>query len=136
MLVRRDAIVVPDGSHSVIEEPLALEPKVLEKLSEPKKKPTVMDFVRYWGGKAIVDEAAAFEAFEKDHLNSGQFSALSSLSKAQISIESLHVRCAFAAGEIANAGKHALQDSFDGNSTFDEIIQAIGGPYGAEKPVR
>lgn len=47
----------------------------------------------------------------------------------------LHVRCCLAAEEITECCKRALQDFSDGNSTFDEMIQAMGGPYRAEKPV-
>lgn len=66
-------------------------------------------------------------------MDKGEFS--SNLSKADTSMESFHARCAFADAEIDNAGKHALQDFFNGNPTFDEMIRAIGRPYGAEKPV-
>lgn len=135
LLVHQDAIVVPERIHPVIEEPLALESKVPEKLPEPpKKKVTVMDFVTYSKGKAIVGAAGAFDAFNDDHLNPKEFAALEGLAQGEFSIEMFHVRCSLAAGEITECCKRALQDFFDGNSTFDEVIQAIGGPYGA-KPV-
>lgn len=87
----------------------------------PTKKVRATDFVIYHSGHAIVDEAAAWEACEADHITFKEFGALTTLARGDVSIELFEINCSLFAGEIDEGKFKALKEFFVGERSFQEL---------------